>query len=173
MDLYDLDGATRAAMVMEAEADAQAGLLYLGRRLNKRGLHRWPDVLVEAFRHGNPEFLTAAIRAEGLLVDRETSHRNGRPYDKKVPSNAADTLAEGEFLRFYMRAVCVRALETGTKVRIYRAKSVTSPRAESEVKVGQVVDPAALLADLRQNVGVDTCLGLPPGPNSGLCVHLI
>src|SRR6266851_5569734 len=33
-------------------------------------------------------------------------------------------------------------------------------------------DPKALLTDLRSNPGVDTALGLPPGPNSGLSARL-
>ncbi|MCL4265318.1 MAG: hypothetical protein KJ069_19035 [Anaerolineae bacterium] len=34
------------------------------------------------------------------------------------------------------------------------------------------VDPAALLADLREHTGEDTELGIPGGPNSGISVHL-
>lgn len=173
MDLHDLNDATRAAMIDEAEADVEAGTLFVSRRLNGRGMRRWPHILIDAIRIGDPETLASCIRTESLLVDREISHRNGQSYEKKVPVNAADTLAEGEFIRFYMRAVCIQALSAGTKVRVYRAKPVMNPRPESEAKIGNVVDPTELLDDLRRNIGMETFLGLPPGPNSGLCVCLI
>ncbi|GIJ80357.1 hypothetical protein [Micromonospora phaseoli] len=173
MDLHDLNDATRAAMIEEAEADIKAGALYMSRRLNGRGTSRWPQVLLDAIRSGDPASLAICIQAEALLVSREISYRNGKPYEKKVPINAAETLAEGEFVRFYMRAVCIQALGLGAKVRVYRAKFVMNPRRESEAKIGSVIDPAELLEDLRRNIGVDTFLGLPPGPNSGLCVRLI
>jgi hypothetical protein len=41
-------------------------------------------------------------------------------------------LAEGEFNRFYIRALCVRAIEDGLpEVIVYRAKEVQSARPES------------------------------------------
>ncbi|MEV7264862.1 hypothetical protein AB0N38_15045 [Micromonospora aurantiaca] len=173
MELYDLTDATRTVMITEVEADIKAGTLFLSRRLNGPGTTQWPQILIDAARNGDPASLAARIRTEALLNSREIFHRNGRPYEKNIPVNAAETLAEGEFIRFYMRAVCVQALDRGTKVRVYRAKLVKNPRLESEAKIGNVVDPAELLRDLRTNVGMDTFLGLPPGPNSGLCVRLI
>ena len=90
-----------------------------------------------------------------------------------MPVNAPDVLAEGEFNRFYMRGVCRRAIvESVSKLVVYRAKPVENPRPDSESKLGATVEPSALLADLRANIGIDTFLGLPAGPNSGLCVKL-
>ena len=85
-----------------------------------------------------------------------------------VPSDAHTTLAEGEFNRFYLRAICLKALEIGAEIEVYRAKSVRNPRPESEAMIGKRLDPNELLQDLRENIGVDTALGLPQGPNSGL-----
>ena len=88
-------------------------------------------------------------------------------------SNAHEMLAEGEFNRFYIRALCLRAIEDGmAQVIVYRAKAVQNARSESERKIGQGVPVEALLRDLRTHPGVDTALGLPPGPNSGLSVRL-
>jgi hypothetical protein len=90
-----------------------------------------------------------------------------------VPATAPETLAEGEFNRFYIRGLCVRALAEGiTELVIYRAKQVENPRSESTAKIGLKISAQALLTDLRANPGVDTALGLPPGPNSGLSVKL-
>ncbi len=89
-----------------------------------------------------------------------------------VPITAAETLAEGEFNRFYIRGVCRAVLANEQhEVEVYRAKAVAQPRPESQAKIGTRVNAATLLDDLRHNVGVDTALGVPAGPNSGLSVR--
>lgn len=73
-------------------------------------------------------------------------------------------MAEGEFNRYYARGVCVRALaENGPKatVTIYRARESLNPRSESVVLIGTTPSAAALLEDLRTNIGMDTALHLP------------
>lgn len=92
----------------------------------------------------------------------------------KVPVTAPDTLAEGEFNRFYSRGVCVDVLAAnGSTVEVYRGKAVTNPRARSQALIGRVLPAAALLGDLRTSIGVETAMGLPPGPNSGLTVRRV
>lgn len=61
----------------------------------------------------------------------------------------------------------------GTELEIYRAGYSRSPRSESEAMIGRRIDAQALLEDLRAHAGVDTALGLPPGPNSGLSARHI
>jgi hypothetical protein len=91
----------------------------------------------------------------------------------KVPRTAPITLAEGEFNRFYLRGLCQRAIEAGgPAIEIYRARASVTPRPESEAMIGRHLDADKLLVDLREHVGVDTALGLPPGPNSGLSGRL-
>jgi hypothetical protein len=90
-----------------------------------------------------------------------------------VPATAPETLAEGEFNRFYARGLCARALQDGiTQVEVYRGKLVNQPRRGSQAMLGQRIDAESLLADLRSAQGVEPALGLPPGPNSGLTVRL-
>ena len=99
--------------------------------------------------------------------------RNGGYTSVRVPVTAPDTLAEGEFNRFYIRGVCRHALESNIgAVEVYRAKAVMQPRSDSQTKIGAMIPAQSLLNDLRVNIGVDTALGLPPGPNSGLSVKI-
>lgn len=109
-----------------------------------------------------------------MLNSHEQGHsRRGTPYVKAVPHNAHITLADGEFNRFYLRALCVRADQDGIEhLEIYRAKVVESPRWDSEVRIGKFINASALLADLRAHPGVDLALGVPNGPNSGLSAKL-
>lgn len=91
----------------------------------------------------------------------------------KVPVTAPDTLAEGEFNRFYVRGLCLRAIEKGIpEMEVYRGKPVRQPRPESKAMIGKRISAQILLEDLRQSPGVEPALGLPPGPNSGLTVRL-
>lgn len=177
MDLRNLDDVTRSAMLAEVEHDIAADALYLSPRLSPQGVNDYPDLLRDAIQIGNAETLATALSSNGRLLDHETArHPKGGPdIVKKVPVTAAQTMAEGEFNRYYARGVCVRALaENGPKatVTIYRARESLNPRSESVALIGTTPSAAALLEDLRTNIGMDTALHLPPGPNSGLSVHL-
>jgi hypothetical protein len=157
----------------EIERDRQAGSLYLSPRLSPQGEQDYPDLLLDAIDRGDPGTFTVALSRAGRLNETETAVRNGKRFTKRVPVNAAETLGEGEFNRFYARGLCRRAIaENSTHVRVYRAKEVARPRSESIQLVGQLIDPNALLSDLRASIGMDTALNLPAGPNSGLSVEL-
>ncbi len=98
---------------------------------------------------------------------KEISHRN-----RTVPSNAAQTLAEGEFNRFYARGLCLYALANNIdELTVYRAKDVQNHRPDSKRKEDTQISAAKLLEDLRKNIGKDTILELA-SPNSGLSVKL-
>jgi len=49
---------------------------------------------------------------------------------------------------------------------------VENPRPQSEALIGSTVDSQKLLLDLRQSIGVEPALGVPPGPNSGLSIKI-
>lgn len=119
-------------------------------------------------------WLAGQIRLNGYLLAKEQRKKpNGGSTLADVPYTAADTLAEGEFNRFYIRGLCLKAIEGNTHALIvYRAKAVTNARSESERKIGTSVLPQSLLNDLRSHIGLDTALGLPPGPNSGLSLYI-
>jgi len=167
----DLNENTRKLMKDEVQLDISAGRLYLSPRLNLRGREHYASLLLGAIGTGGELALAASLR-QGYLEALETRHRDGKTFSAKVPENAPEMLAEGEFNRFYIRALCLRATSEGKQLEIYRAKSVMQPRPDSQQKIGMMVSPTVLLADLRANPGVDTALGLPSGPNSGLSVRL-
>ena len=81
-------------------------------------------------------------------------------------------LSEGEFNHYYVRGLCVRVIEENMdEVKVYQGKEVSRPRPESQEKIGKKLSAKVLLEDLRESVGVDTVLGLPAGPNSGLTIR--
>lgn len=147
--------------------------MYLSPRLTDRGKADYEGLLEEAAGVGDDGSLADALRADGRIKAEETAVRNGRAHTKRVPVTAPETLAEGEFNRYYARAVCLAAISRGDgSVTVYRAKAVAKPREQSVAMLGQSVDATSLLEDLRTSAGVEPALGLPPGPNSGLSVRL-
>ena len=172
--LANLDQRTRELMLSEIDLDVEAGTLYYGSYLSEQGRTDYAELLRLAATSGDVSSLEAALRADGrMALTTQRRKPKGGFSTVKVPITAPATLAEGEFNRFYMRALCCRAIEDGiTGLIVYRAKPVQTPRPESEAMISTSVAPDALLEDLRTSTGVDTALGLPRGPNSGLSARL-
>ena len=170
----ELDAQTRSLMLQEMEGDLSLARLNDSKWFNSKGTAAYPNLLREAMLEGTERDLARALSTGNYFVERyEKRTPKGGMTTAAVPVTAPSTFAEGEFNRFYIRALCQRALDSGQIfVWVYMAKEVNNPRPESAAKIGQQVNAAQLLADLRANPGVDTALGLPPGPNSGLSVHL-
>lgn len=174
LNYLNLDAATRSSMVDEIDHDINKGCLYISENLTPEGESEYPALLRSAASGGTDNSL--ADRIKPLLKSHEKPRKlksGGFSAPPIMRINAHEMLAEGEFNRFYVRAVCLRAIQAGVEtVEVYRAKSVQTARAESEAKIGKHVSAKSLLDDLRANPGVDTALGLPAGPNSGLSVRL-
>jgi hypothetical protein len=174
LELANLDNETRRHMLSEVEHDLAAGTLYNGRYLSDLGVEHYPRLLREAIEDGTDQSLAASLSAPGLFAETYQKRKPSGGYTiSKVPHTAPITLAEGEFNRFYLRGLCQRAIAAGGQtIEIYRARGSVTPRPESEAMIGRRLDADKLLVDLREHVGVDTALGLPPGPNSGLSGRL-
>jgi hypothetical protein len=173
----NLDEKTREYMLKELQMDINQRRLYVSSRLNPRGKAMWPKLLEEAITGYNievPDDWLAERLKEGNYLESKEERRlpNGKITRVKVPANAHETLAEGEFNRYYIRGLCARAIAEGiSEVIVYRGKQVRQPRPESRAMIGKRLDPKNLLEDLRASTGKDTASGLF-GPNSGLTICL-
>jgi hypothetical protein len=164
---------SRGAMLDELQQDVAETRIYQSPRLTELGQADLPRLLEAAACEHDDQWLADQLRVVGRLNEQEVSHRNGRQYTKAVPHSAAETLAEGEFNRLFIRGQCRLAGERGVaNLVVFRAKSVAAPRLESERRIGASIGAAALLDDLRNHVGIETALGVPGGPNSGLSARL-
>ena len=170
----NLDGRTREFMAKELKQDVASRNLYISPRLNAEGKAAWESLVLEAISSQNDAWLSEEIRRRRLLNSEEERRKpTGGTIMAKVPENASDTLAEGEFNRYYARGLCARAIQDKvSQVEVYRGRHSQKPRPESEALIGTRLDPAALLNDLRSSIGVEPALDVPPGPNSGLSVFL-
>ena len=83
-------------------------------------------------------------------------------------------LAEGDFNRYYMRGVAVRAIEEGRQVvEVYRARLSMEPRAESAQLEGRRLPAIEVLRYLRGEEASDPAVTALGRPNSGLSVRLV
>lgn len=169
----NLDTEVRKFMLKELEMDKANKTLYISPRLTEQGASNWPAILRKSIENYDDGWLASELRLQGLMRSHEEKRKpKGGFTTAKVPITAPDTLAEGEFNRFYARGLCASILASGgTEVEVCRGKQVTNPRSESEAMIGQAISAKQLLEDLRTSQGVEPSLGLPPGPNSGLTIR--
>ena len=178
MNLVDLDATTRFFMRAEVEMDRAAGTLFLSARLSPHGRVEYPELLLKAIDAGTPDSLAVALLQNWRLNLWEVAtDPQGRSRRKRVPYNAADSLAHREFNRYYIRGVCARAeVECIQSVEVYRAKALGRALSEIQQRIGDRLDARALLTYLRAHndpKSVETALGAPGGTNSGLTVRLV
>jgi len=166
-NFLNLDSETRTLMLQEIQSDFENGKLYLSDRLNEIGKENYHPFLVQCVESSDEEVF------EQLLTLNEhfnpTYFRQGKPV--KMPSNASTLLCSSEFNRYYIRAICIRALNNSIEeVEIYRARESSWTRAESEAKIGTFLSSQDLLDDLRTSIGSEPKLF--PEINSGLCLKI-
>jgi hypothetical protein len=165
-NFLNLDARTRAHMMDEFDYDTARDKLYYSRRFTDQGRKVYQSFMRAAIENGTEGTLADALNRGECMTS--TALRLGAPVS--APCTAAQTFADGEFNRFYARAVCLRASDDGTNnVTVYRAKEVENPRAQSISLIGRRFPASTLLDDLRVNLGVETALGLA-APNSGLSI---
>src|ERR1700682_801689 len=152
-------------LVEEVQMDMDSDKIHRSSWLGQRTQGNWPDLLKDAADRGTDDTLAAELRKPGMLnatTQRQTRHG---VVTAKLPYNAAEVLAESEFNRYFVRGLCRRAIANGIeRLEVYRAKQVANPRPESQALIGHLIDPQAVLIDLRVSQGVETALGIPPGP---------
>ena len=163
----------REEMKSEIKSDIDNGILYISDNLNSEGKSLYPEKLLQAAESSEIEGFINSLGMDYFNSHYERRKPKGGFTQAKMPYNANTMLCEGEFNRFYIRAVCIKAMSVGQQyVTAYRARPSNSPRAESLEIESKQFNAEVLLKDLRANIGINTALGLPPGPNSGMSVHL-
>lgn len=161
-DLINLDVITREFMLREIKTDIESNQLFISMRLNVAGKQEYPGLLKKAAEQYDESWLAFQLRNNGSYFD-----------SPEVQISEPDMLAEEEFNRFYLRGLCLRAIQEDIPtLKIYRAKDAGKPRPDSESKIGLDVSPKELLHGLRRNISIDAFLGLPSGPDSGLSAKL-
>jgi uncharacterized protein YxeA len=163
-----LDTDIRTYMVSEFNSDVDNETCYVSKRFHDKGKNSYIEAMPSHLTTGNDDSLMNHLSTNKCFNATEFN-KNGK--ENKVPITASQTFSEGEFNRFYMRGVCLKAIEDKGTVIVYRARHSENPSPESEALIGTFVNAEQLLNDLRMNIGLETRIGLAR-PNSGLSVRL-
>jgi hypothetical protein len=166
-----LDAETRNFMLEELEMSVADNVVYISNYLSDGGKADWLNLLRTACANGSDITLGDALRQNGRLLKRTMRRKpKGGFTEVDVPYTAHETLAEGQFNRLYIRAICRCAIATGQQtVLVYRAAERETERPASIALIDTEVDAAELLAKLRK--ALDFNSGFPE-PNTGLCVKI-
>jgi hypothetical protein len=80
--------------------------------------------------------------------------RRGVMMTQKMRSNAADSLAESEFNRFFIRGLCIQVLGMGlTEVMVTTGRQSKDRGPEYDAFCGKMINAQLLLDDLRTSKG--------------------
>ena len=169
----NLDPTTRRYALAELDADLKSGAFHASDRLRPTAITEYQRMLHEAIRYYDDRWLEE--RASDLLVDFETRQtKAGGVTTAKIPEMAARLLAEGDFNRYYMRGVALRALEEGRQVvEVYRARLSLEPRPESTELEGHRLAAREVLDQLRGLTNAEPTIPRLGRINSGMSVKLV
>lgn len=159
----DLTDSVRLLMLGELEQDKATNKIYVSKRLTEEGQEVFRGLLYESLLSQNNEWLAVSMKQQKFWQTHETRlHQTQGMIETKVPSNAPDVLSDTEFNRYYMRAVCLKAIEAGCDVTVYRARETQRPRSEHQELIGKSLTAHECLKALREGASELTA------PNSGL-----
>ncbi|WP_218221592.1 hypothetical protein [Nesterenkonia sp. Act20] len=162
----DLDSTTRDLMLEEFEDDVAHGRVYISARALPGSNTLYFDAQRDAFGSGDADSLSKALASAGVFLKVQSDGKRVNFRD------AASALGDGQFVAYYCRAVCRRAIEEGTRVEVYRGQQTATHRAGSDALVGTRVDPATVLDELRVHSLEPNRFSLVGKVNSGLVVRL-
>jgi hypothetical protein len=168
----NLDEKTRGFM-LEAISEADAsGNIYFSARFNGAGQKQWLPLLKEAAKEHDEHWLAYQLETKGLMKDFEGAMTPSGGYTvKHTPHTAAETMAEGQFNRFYILGLCKRAkAENISDLEIYRAKKSNAPRSQSEALIGTKISADDVEAQLLKTS--DSFKSSLVKPNSGISMKL-
>jgi len=119
-DLPQLDSVTREHMIAELESDIADGTLVGSKDFNHLGTAEYPAVMRIAVTRGTIASLATSLRPD--LFNSTRTDKNGK-ISRLNLADAAVRFAGGEFNRFYLRGLCLRAQAEGVmELVVYRAR---------------------------------------------------
>jgi hypothetical protein len=168
----NLDPVTRRFAVAELDRDIASGAFHASERLRPTAIDSYQRLLRDALSYYDDLWLEE--RASDLIVEVEPRRTaSGGQTTAKVPGMAARMLAEGDFNRYYMRGVALRAIDEARQVvEVYRARLSHEPRRESAELEGHRLAASEVLEQLRGTSAAGPAVRLGR-PNSGLSVRLV
>lgn len=168
----NLDEKTRGYMIEAIEEAESSDNIYFSTRFNDAGNKEWVSLLKESAKEHTEHWLAYQLEKKNLMKGFEGSKTPSGGYTiKHVPHSAAETMAEGQFNRFYILGLCKRAkVESISELEVYRARESTQPRSHSQSLIGSKISVVDIESQLTK---VANSFKSPlVKPNSGISVKL-
>ena len=171
-DFLNLNQHTRSFMLEAIDEALESGNIYYSTRLNELGKKQWLPLLKQAALEYNEHWLAFKLEELRLFNDLESAQAPSGGYTiKHIPSNAAETLSEGQFNRFYILGLCKVATENNIKeLIVYRAKESQHPRPESGLLIGTAIAVTDIESQLKATQA--SFKSKLVQPNSGISMRL-
>lgn len=158
----------RIFAVEELLADYEDKNLYVSPKLASGKMLNYCQGLVQALFHGNDKTFTQYLIEQNCLTAEALKR-----------SNAAEELAYNEFKRYYIRGVCLQALNTtpGKLLQICYAKVSETPSKDAAALIGDTLHPERMIEVARKipgtaNENTNDRANRILRPNSSLCVEI-
>jgi hypothetical protein len=162
LNLENLSTDIRNFMDEELQYDIDNQNLSISSRLNKHGKSNYVSMMKKAIKRGSDGTLANDILVNHFLRDVEEIRSGDHAVVSKIPGNANILIAETEFNKYYVRALCRKAIkDERIKLEIYIAKEVLIEKSSIEKMLRNEVFPYSLIKKLRDNIRVDVALGFP------------
>ena len=126
LNYKSLDNLTRQKMLEEFNLDIKTNNLYLSKRFTDQGGIYYEHTMPNHIQNGNDDSLAEDLRTHNSFLTHEDRKTVKGISKVKVPETAPQTFSEGEFNRFYLRGLCLRAIAEKNKIIIYLNLLVSS-----------------------------------------------
>lgn len=167
--LYHLDTTTRMYMKEEILSDRMHKLVYLDHWLNIKGRKEFAALLTQAAQQYDDSWLAEKLAQEDRLHSRSWSQKGQIFLTKEISIQMAETA----FNRYYIRALCYRALlENQEVVFPYKAKQHIDPLIEQQLQI-KPYPSKQMLKEMREYVPGTSIVGIPGGPGSGISIQFL
>lgn len=172
LNYTNLNETTRRFMLIELDRGGH----FISPRLTESGRTRWTGVLKDAIQYHTDVWLERELVRRNFMLGTETlkSPMGGKTLTRAInKEQAAKTLAEGEFNRYYLRGLCLAAQSRGyAQIVVCAGKMIPHASPDLQKAIGKALHIEALLENLRSAnyTRNDALLGAPIG--SGLSAFL-
>lgn len=146
------------------EAD-ETGNIYVSTIFTEDAKKNWVSLLKEAAQKHDEDWLANELNTRKSFLAKNP--KTGRD----TPWNAAQTLAFGQFKRFYILGLCTFAKKKSySHIKVYRAMETEHHREESDELIGKSI----LIDDIEKQLKDvnEVFSNIFTKPNSGLCAKL-
>lgn len=148
----------RKLMIIELENDLGSNSFYIPKTIHQDKIGEYKNILKEFFKTKSLNEFTTMLKNQ--FINWFAKQKDG----KQISNDSDSKLAEGEWGKYYQKAVCQLAIEEEKRIKIWRWKSVSHPKNIEGFEENTKHDPKEFYSKINN---------YPLGANSGLTIEII